>query len=1693
MFAVGSARAQISLSLASGSAVKGGSVSLNLALNAPTGGAPASLAWTLSYPPSDVTSFGITPGPVLTTANKTLNCAPSAGSITCLASSMDSSTVGNGVVAVVTATLASGTSSTSDSIPITNALGAYPDGTAATLTSTGATITLNNPVPGVTSLTPSSATAGGTAFSLTVNGTAFVGGSVVNWNGAARTTTYVSATQLTAAIAAADIANAGTAQVTVINPAPGGGTSTAASFAINAANPVPSITSLSPTSATAGGTSFGLTVSGTGFINGSVVNWNGAARTTTFVSATHLTAAIPSTDIARAGTAQVTVFNPAPGGGTSTAVAFPIKTPNPVPAISSLSPTSATAGGAPFSLTVNGTGFINGSVVNWNGASRATTFVSATQLTAAIASADIASSGTAQLTVFNPAPGGGTSTAAAFAINAPNPVPSITALSPSSTTAGGAAFSLTVNGTGFVNGSVVIWNGAARTTTYVSATQLTAAITSADIASSGTAQLTAFNPAPGGGTSTAAAFAINAPNPVPTITTLSPASATSGGTAFSLTVNGTGFVNSSVVNWNGSARTTNYVSANQVTAAIAAADITNAGTGQVTVFNPAPGGGTSTAAAFTINAPNPVPTITSLSPSSATAGGAAFSLTVNGTSFINGSVVNWNGSARTTTYVSATQLTAAVTSADIASAATAQVTVFNPAPGGGTSTASSFTISAPNPVPTITTLSPSNATAGGNAFSLTVNGTGFLSGSVVNWNGSARTTTYVSAAQLTAAIVAADIASAGTSQVTVFNPAPGGGTSTAAAFTINAPNPMPTITSLAPSSATAGGVAFNVTINGTGFVSGSVVNWNGAARATTYVNATQLTAAIAAADIASAGTAQVTVFNPAPGGGTSTASAFTINAPNPVPTITTISPASATAGGVAFSLTVNGTGFVNGSVVNWSGSARNTTYVSATQLTAAITSADIASAATAQVTVFNPAPGGGTSTASSFAVNSSNPVPTLTSLSPASATAGGAAFNLAVNGTGFVNGSVVNWNGTARTTTYVSATQLRAAITALDIASGGTAQVTVFNPAPGGGTSTTGAFTINASNPVPSISSLSPSSATKGGAAFSLTVSGSGFINGSVVNWNGAARTTTYVSATQLKAAITAADLTSTGTAQLTVFNPAPGGGTSTAAAFTISAANPLPTISSLSPSSATKGGAAFSLTVSGTGFVNGSVVNWNGSPRTTTYVSSKRLAAAITSADLATAGTVRVTVFNPAPGGGTSAGVAFAISVGSCGPGRHRCPGTTSSISGDLRSIPAPSGPEPQSASALMGLYCSPRIISAGQRATCELRVASVATAMQIQVAGSSEEIRVPQVIATRPNQTRLTFQVEADPAAGQEAVTIKAATDDAGVSDTIQIRESLTPVLKVPGTQFVIAGRPLGFAVTAVDPTGLPVRLDGSGLPAGASFDPASGGFDWVPSASQSGKFEVTFRATNSAGQSSSAKVILNVRSGAVSVDRSERLICSPGAIASLNGTGFAELGTALSDPSGTALALGRTRAKINGQYVPILSASEERVTFVCPSLDPGTQLDAVVESNAGTTDAVKGTMQAASPMIFSLNGSGHNQGVISFADTNELAMARNFLVPAHPAQPGDEILIWGSGFGLPPTDVPAGSVLVKLGGAFAEVESLRAVPGHAGTYVIQARVPIDAEFGDAVAVQVQVTTPDGRRSTSNEVTLAVEPVYQ
>src|SRR5713226_3513215 len=191
------------------------------------------------------------------------------------------------------------------------------------------------------------------------------------------------------------------------------------------------------------------------------------------------------------------------------------------------------------------------------------------------------------------------------------------------------------------------------------------------------------------------------------------------------------------------------------------------------------------------------------------------------------------------------------------------------------------------------------------------------------------------------------------------------------------------ITSLSPSNMPAGSPQFTLTVNGGGFVAKTVVQWSGTTIPTqvqTDSSGTVLgiTATVSAALVAKPGTVFVNTLSPFSGAGMNGLSnplPFIINPPgNPVPTVTSMSPTCAVAGGVAFTLTISGGNFLpasdpsGGSQVHWTtGGTQNTLpIVSSTmtsQIQATVSSALVASPSTAAVTVFNPPSpqsGGGT-------------------------------------------------------------------------------------------------------------------------------------------------------------------------------------------------------------------------------------------------------------------------------------------------------------------------------------------------------------------------------------------------------------------------------------------------------------------------------------------------------------------------------------------------------------------------------------------------------------------------------------------------------------------------------------------------------------------------------------------------------------
>jgi hypothetical protein len=251
-----------------------------------------------------------------------------------------------------------------------------------------------------------------------------------------------------------------------------------------------------------------------------------------------------------------------------------------------------------------------------------------------------------------------------------------------------------------------------------------------------------------------------------------------------------------------------------------------------------------------------------------------------------------------------------------------------------------------NPAPTVSSISPSSGSTSGGT-SVTITGTGFVSGAAVNIGGTASGVHVVSSTSITATTPAH---SAGSVNVVVTNSDSQTGTlSNGYSYT----NPPPNVTSISPTSGpTTGGTS--VTITGTGFLSGATVSVGGAAA--TGVNVNSSTSITATAPGHASGTATVVVTN-SDGQNDSLNNAYTYTVSNPSPTVTSINPGTGpTSGGIGS--TITGTNFLSGATVTFGGTpATGVTVLSSNSITA---SAPAHAAGTVDIAVTNPGGQSGT-------------------------------------------------------------------------------------------------------------------------------------------------------------------------------------------------------------------------------------------------------------------------------------------------------------------------------------------------------------------------------------------------------------------------------------------------------------------------------------------------------------------------------------------------------------------------------------------------------------------------------------------------------------------------------------------------------------------------------------------------------------
>lgn len=462
--------------------------------------------------------------------------------------------------------------------------------------------------PTVASISPTSVIAGSGPLTLTVNGTNFLSTTTVNVGGVADPTTYVSSTQVTATVPAAQLASGAQLVVVAQNGSASSGAGTPINLQVN--NPLPVITAATlSTQASGSGTTPVAIVSGTGFVPTTAIQVNGSNRATAFISGTQLIATLLSADVSTTSSLSLIAVNSTPGGGTSAAQNLPV-TSNPAPGSGSLSSyyvlSSATP---PVTINVTGSYYTSTSVVELNGIPRTTTYISPTEVSFQLTAADLAIAQRFAVTVFNPSPGGGSASAGYLIVYAATPAPVITSISPNQLYVDAAQTTITVYGSNLYQPvapnssyltSTVLWNGTPLATNYFStgsSPAITATVPANLLTAAGSATITVQSITSTPSVSNSLTMNIVNP-PAPTITQIYPSNGPVN-TATNITIYGTWFNANSTVAVNGIKIPSLYVTSTEMTATIPASNLQLPGTANLTVTSPAPGGGTTTPYPFT--------------------------------------------------------------------------------------------------------------------------------------------------------------------------------------------------------------------------------------------------------------------------------------------------------------------------------------------------------------------------------------------------------------------------------------------------------------------------------------------------------------------------------------------------------------------------------------------------------------------------------------------------------------------------------------------------------------------------------------------------------------------------------------------------------------------------------------------------------------------------------------------------------------------------------------------------------------------------------------------------------------------------------------------------------------------------------------------------------------------------------------
>jgi hypothetical protein len=809
---------------------------------------------------------------------------------------------------------------------------------------------------------------------------------------------------------------------------------------------------------------------------------------------------------------------------------------------------------------------------------------------------------------------------------------------------GAAAKTVAITGTNFTGTPSVTVSGAGVTVANVvrsSSTSLTAKVTVTSTAAIGPRDVSVSN-ADGGADTLTAGLTVT---PGPTVSGIVPSSRGQGATAAVLTISGTGFQPSAAVGFSGApgdiAVTDTDVLPTQISVTVDISGSAAVGARDVTVTNPDGGSATDVGGFAVGNGP----TITTVEPATIGQGASGREMVITGAGFAGTPTVTFSASGLTATQVtrdSATQLTVSVDASSGAPVGASDVTITNP-DAGTAKKANAVTV---NAHPAVSSLSPhtfgrgfdGTVTVSGAAFqatpSLIVGGTGVVVANVVR----------VSPTELTATFTVASNAPLGDREVRAVNPDGGVSDACTACATIAA---GPTVSSISPAAGSNTGTANITNLAGTGFASNATVALERTGQPdvpleNVAVNpaGTMITGTFDLSDSGGVPVApgpwSVRVVNPTDGGQAVLANGFTVT--GSAPSVTAVAPASAIQGSQP-TLALTGGNFAHGATVTVSGGGVSVGAVvvnSASSVDAPINVDADAAVGARDVTVTN-ADGASGTCAGCLTITAA---PSIVSISPSSFGQGASNIAATITGADFQTTPTVGVSGsgvTVSSVTRLDASTIQLRVDVDPAAATGDRDLTVTNQ-DGGTTTMPSALTVA---PAPTVATVTPSTLGRGATNVGVTVTGSGFSGTPSVAFSGAGVTVASVtrdSATQLSLVVSVDPSAATDARSVTVTNP-DGGVAMKASAMSVTDA---PAVTSLAPSSFSRGKSNVYVTISGTGFAATPTITVSGSGVTVSSVSrasATQLNALVSVAAGAASGLRDVSVTNPDKGTSTAAG----------------------------------------------------------------------------------------------------------------------------------------------------------------------------------------------------------------------------------------------------------------------------------------------------------------------------------------------------------------------------------------------------------------------------------------------------------------------